>query len=187
MLYTLNSLKIGLKVLQNNEPCVIINNECIKPGKGLSFNRVRFRHMISGKILERTLKSGEFLESANIREIKLVYLYRIREYWCFMNDKNFEQFFIHSTILERAIPWLVEQLLYIVTFWNDNPILVTPPDCIQVTVIKTTPVIKNASVISGSKLATISTGAIIKVPCFIQSGEFIKVNTHSKSYISRVK
>lgn len=188
MLYNINSLKVGLKVLQNKEPCVIISNEFVKPGKGLAFNRIRLKNIISGKILEKTLKSGEFLESADITEVLLIYLYFFEEFWYFMNEKNFEQIHIHSKILKNSVKWMVEQLRYVVTFWNKHPILVTPPDCIQLKIIKTSlSITKNSSSSSGMKEAVVSTGAIIKVPIFIQPGEVIKVNTKSGTYISRVK
>lgn len=188
MLYDINSLKVGLKVIQNQEPCIIISNECIKPGKGLAFNRVRIKQIVSGKILERTLKSGEFLESANIFEAKLIYLYRNGELWYFMDEINFEQIYIPSKVLKSTVKWMIEQLVYVVTFWNNNPILVTPPECVNLKIIKTIPIIKKTSASSsGSKLATVSTGAVIKVPFFIQIGELIKINTRSNTYIARSK
>lgn len=187
IVYNINALKIGVKVIQNKEPCIVMSNEYIKPGKGLSFNRIRFKNIVSGKIIERTLKSGESLESANIIEIKLIYLYRNKDFWYFMNEKNFEQIPIHSKILGNSIKWMIEQLTYIITFWNNQPILVTPPDCIHVKIINTNPIIKKALASSGNKLATAVTGAIIKVPVFIQIGDFVKINTHSGTYISRVK
>lgn len=188
MLYRINELKVGLKVIQNKEPCIIINNKSVKPGKGLSFNRVRFKKIVSGKIIERTLKSGEYLESADIVEIKLVYLYYKSKFWCFMNEENFEQIFIHADVMGDAVRWMTEQLVYTVTFWNKKPILVTPPDCMTLKIIDTVSGTKNSSVASsGNKLATLSTGIVIKVPVFIKIGEFIKVNTQLGVYVSRVK
>lgn len=187
MFYHLNVLKNGYKVLINKEPCVVIENECIKPGKGQAFSRVRFKNIKTGRILEKTLKSGESVESAYIREIKLIYLYRDGELFIFMNKQNFDQVDIHYQIIGNAVKWLQEQCSYLVTFWNNNPILITPPDYMQLKIIKTISVVKNVSVSSGTKLATVSTGAVIKVPCFIQIGDLIKINTHLSTYISRVK
>lgn len=187
ILYNISSFKIGLKVLQNGVPCEIIGNEYFKPGKGLAFNRVRFREIVSGKILDRTLKSGEYLESADVMEIKFIYLYRNGEFWYFMNKKNFEQIYINSKILGKTIKWMIEQLIYIITFWNDIPILVTPPDFVHLRVTNTISIIKSASISSHNKLATVSTGALVKVPYFIQVGELIKINTNLGIYMSRVK
>ncbi|CAD83596.1 elongation factor P (EF-P) [Candidatus Blochmanniella floridana] len=187
MLYNINELKVGLKVIQNKEPYVIIKNECIKPGKGQSFNRVRFKQIKSGKILEKTLKPGDLVESANIVETELIYVYRDRDLWFFMNRDSFDQISVHFDILGKSVKWMVEQLVYVVVFWDNNPILVIPPEFIKLKIIKTNLITKNISTASGNKLAVVSTGAVVKVPFFIQSGELIKVNTHSGSYISRIK
>lgn len=186
MFYHPNVLKNGCKVIINKEPCVIIENECIKPGKGQAFSRIRFKSIKTGKILEKTLKSGEFLESAHIREIRLIYLYRDDELFIFMNKQNFDQVDVHCQIIGNTIKWLQEQFSYLVTFWNDDPILVTPPDYMQLKIVKTISVMRNTVVSSGTKLATVSTGAVIKVPIFIQIGDLIKINTHLSTYISRV-
>lgn len=187
MLYHPNELKSGYKVIINGIPCIIIENECVKPGKGQSFSRIRFKQIMSGKILEKTLKSGEFIHAASVQEVKLVYLYRDGELSVFMSQKSFDQIYIHYEILGNAIKWLKEQYNYLVTFWNDNPILVTPPLHMQLRVIKTASFMKNTSSSSGFKLATVSTGAAIKVPFFIQVGELIKINTQLHTYISRVR
>lgn len=187
MLYNINELRIGLKVIQSKEPCVIIGNEPVKPGKGQSFNRIRFKQIISGKILERTLKSGDFLESADVTDMKLLYMYRSGVLFYFMDGKSFEQISIDINIIGESIKWIVEQFSYTVTFWNNKPILVTPPSYVQLKVIKTMTISKNFIASTGNKLATVSTGAIIKVPFFIKKGELIKVNTHLGTYISRIK
>lgn len=189
ILYNIHELKIGLKVIQDKEPCVILENEGIKPGKGLSFNRIRLKKIISGKILEKTLKSGECLESADVLEMKFIYVYRDGDMWFFMNEKNFDQISISSSVLGESVPWIKDQLSYIITFWNNEPILVTPPDIMELKVVKTDPVIKGSSLSAshGNKLATLSNGIIIKVPYFIQIGESIKVKTRSKVYVSRKK
>ncbi|ADV33482.1 elongation factor P [Candidatus Blochmanniella vafra str. BVAF] len=188
--YGINELRVGLKVIQNQEPCVIISNEGVKPGKGLSFNRIRLKNIISGKILDRTLKSGDFLELADVVETQLIYLYRDYNLWYFMHDKNFDQVSIHKNIIGKSDKWMKEQWIYFVTFWNSMPILVTPPEIMHFKVVKTDLSIKSSSstsTSSGNKLAILSTGAILKVPFFIKSGELIKVNTNTGTYISRMK
>lgn len=188
-MYNINELCIGIKIIHGGEPCIIIDNECVKPGKGQSFNRVKLKKIVSGKVLEKTFKSGDYLESADILEINLFYLYCDREFYYFMDEKNFEQISISSQIIGSNVIWMIEKLHYLVTLWNEIPILVTPPDFLKLKVIKTEPVIKGSSnvVSSGTKIATVSTGAIVKVPVFIQLGELIKINTRTGSYISRAK
>lgn len=188
-MYNINKLCVGLKIIYNGGPCIIIENECVKPGKGQSFNRVRFRQVVSGKILEKTFKSGDYIESANVVEVNLIYIYCDREFWYFMDERNCEHLTLSLTVIRDNVKWMVEQLRYIVTFWNNIPILITPPNFVEVMIIKTSPVIKNVgSIVSSStKLATVSTGAIIKVPVFIQLGERIKIDTRTGTYVSRIK
>lgn len=187
VLYNINEFKTGLKIIQNDEPCVIINTESIKPGKGQSFSRVRFKQIISGKILEKTFKSGDLLRSADLYDVSVIYVYHDDEFWYFMDEKNFEEIVITSKIIGDNFKWISVQLHYVVTLWNNVPILITPPNCIELKVIKTTSIKKNNSRSSETKLATLNTGAVIKVPFFIQSGELIKINTRSGIYISRAK
>lgn len=187
--YHINELFIGLKVIYNGDPCIIIANECVKPGKGQSFNRVRFRQIISGKILEKTFKSGDYLESADIVEINVIYLYYDREFWYFMDQRSFEQIMLSRAVIGSCGQWMVQQLYYMVTLWKNIPILVTPPNFVVLQVIDTIPVMKGNSntISSGMKLATVSTKVIIKVPFFIQLGEYIKIDTRTGIYVSRVK
>lgn len=189
VMYRINELYVGLKIIYHGSPYIIIENECVKPGKGQSFNRVRLKQLVSGKILEKTFKSGDYLELADILEIDLVYMYYDREFWYFMDEKNFEQITLSIEVMKDNAKWMVEQLRYTVIFWNDIPILIIPPNFIELMIVKTSPVIKNNGNIasSGIKLATVSTGAVIKVPIFIQLGERIKINTRTSLYISRVK
>lgn len=190
VMYNINELFVGLKIIYNGDPYIIIDNEGVKPGKGQSFNRVRCKQLVSGKILEKTFKSGDYLESADIIEIDLIYIYYDGKFWYFMDEKNFEHFMVSSTVIGDSIKWMVSQLRYMVTFWNRIPILVTPPSVVELKIINTTPVIKRNSgsiASSGTKLATVSTGAVVKVPIFIQSGEYVKINTRTGEYISRVK
>lgn len=189
VMYNINDLYVGFKIIYNNSPCVIIENEYVKPGKGQSFVRVRFRQIVSGKILEKTFKSGDYLESADVLEIDLLYIYRDKELWYFMHEKSFEQITLSSKVMGNNVKWMIEQLHYTITFWNNIPIFIISPNFIESKIVKTTPVITSSGSIvsSGTKLATVSTGAIIKVPVFIQVGEFIKINTRTGVYVSRVK
>lgn len=187
VLYSINEFKTGLKIIQNGEPCVIISHESIKPGKGQAFNRVRLRQIISGKILEKTFKSGDFLESADLYDIRVVYVYNNNEFWYFMDERNFEEIAVTAKIMGTNIKWITNQLHYVVTLWNKIPILITSPDCVELKIIEITPIKKNSTSSSGVKLATVSTGAVVKVPFFIQLGDLIKINTRLGTYISRVK
>lgn len=185
--YSTNELRSGLKIMLDGEPCIIIENEFVKPGKGQAFSRVRLRKLISGKVLEKIFKSGDSIKVANIIEISLTYLYNDSKYWHFMNKKNFEQISADVKTVGETAKWLVEQAECILTLWNSQPIAVIPPNFVELEVIETSPGLKGDTIGTGGKPATLTTGAIVKVPLFIQIGEVIKVDTRFAEYISRVK
>ncbi|WP_440905799.1 elongation factor P [Catenovulum sp. SX2] len=182
-----NEFRGGLKIMLDGEPCAIIENEFVKPGKGQAFNRVKIRKLISGKVLEKTFKSGESVEKAEIMDSELAYLYNDGEFWHFMNNETFEQIAADAKAIGDNQKWLVEQDTCIITLWDGNPIAVTPPNFVELEVTETDPGLKGDTAGTGGKPATLSTGAVVRVPLFIQIGEIIKVDTRSGEYVSRVK
>ncbi|MCE2570607.1 elongation factor P [Motilimonas eburnea] len=185
--YSTSDFRSGLKIMLDNEPCAIIENEFVKPGKGQAFNRVRIRRLLSGKVLEKTFKSGESVEAADVMDYDLAYLYNDGEFWHFMNNDTFEQVAADEKAVGDQAKWLVEQDVCTITTWNDNPIAVTPPNFVELEVIETDPGLKGDTAGTGGKPATLSTGAVVRVPLFIQIGEVIKVDTRSAEYVGRVK
>ncbi|MDU5822209.1 MAG: elongation factor P [Haemophilus parainfluenzae] len=151
--YTTSDFKPGLKFMQDGEPCVIVENEFVKPGKGQAFTRTRIRKLISGKVLDVNFKSGTSVEAADVMDLNLT----------------------------------LDQADCIVTLWNGAPITVTPPNFVELEIIDTDPGLKGDTAGTGGKPATLSTGAVVKVPLFVQIGEVIKVDTRSGEYVSRVK
>ncbi|WP_017443694.1 elongation factor P [Gayadomonas joobiniege] len=182
-----NEFRGGLKIMLDGEPCAIIENEFVKPGKGQAFNRVKIRKLISGKVLEKTFKSGESVEKAEIMDHELAYLYNDGEFWHFMNNETFEQIAADAKAVGDNEKWLVEQDTCIITLWDGNPIAVTPPNFVELEVTETDPGLKGDTAGTGGKPATLSTGAVVRVPLFVQIGEVIKVDTRSGEYVSRVK
>lgn len=185
--YSTNEFRAGMKIMQDNEPCVIVENEFVKPGKGQAFNRVKVRKLISNRVLEKTFKSGESVEAADVMDVNLTYLYNDGEFWHFMNNETFEQLAADEKVVGENVKWLVEQAECIVTLWNGQPIAVTPPNFVELEIIETDPGLKGDTAGTGGKPATLSTGAVVKVPLFVQIGEVIKVDTRSGEYVSRVK
>lgn len=186
--YSTNEFKSGLKVMIDSEPCSIIENEFVKPGKGQAFNRVRLRNLLSGRVWERTFKSGESVEAADVMELDMEYLYTDGEYWHFMKtDGSFEQLGADKSAVEGSLNWLKEQEKYTVTLWNDSPISVDPPNFIELEVVETDPGLKGDTAQGGSKPATLSTGAVVKVPLFINEGEVLRIDTRNGEYQGRVK
>ncbi len=185
--YSTNEFKGGLKVLVDGDPCSIIENEFVKPGKGQAFNRVKLRNLKTGRVVERTFKSGESLEAADVVETELQYLYNDGSHWHFMDQKTFEQYSADENALGESAKWLKDQDLCTVTLWNGTPLLVDPPNFVVLTISETDPGVKGDTSGGGGKPATLETGAVVRVPLFVQEGEAIKVDTRTGAYVSRAK
>lgn len=185
--YSTNEFKSGLKVMLDNDPCSIIENEFIKPGKGQAFNRVKFRNLKTGRVIEKTFKSGESIPSADVIELDMQYLYTDGEFWHFMTPESFEQYAAGATAVADAKDWLKEQDMCIVTLWDGNPLSISVPNFVNLLVTQTDPGLKGDTASGGSKPATLETGAVVKVPLFINENELIKVDTRTGEYVSRVK
>ena len=170
----------------DNEPCIMIDIEFVKPGKGQAFSRVKLRSIRSQRVWERTFKSGESLESADIVDRDMEYLYSDDEFWYFMaTDGSFEQLGASREALGDTIKWLKEQVEYVVTLFNDAVVSVTAPNFVELDVAETDPGLKGDTAQGGTKPATLSTGAVVRVPLFIVEGEKLRIDTRSGEYVSR--
>jgi len=183
--YSANQFKNGLKVMLDGDPCSMLDVEFVKPGKGQAFTRVKMRNLITGRVWERTFKSNESIEGADVMDTDLEFLYSDGEMWHFMDTSTFEQVAADQNAIGDAAKWLKEQDKIMVTLWNGNPIAVTPPNFVELEVIETDPGVKGDTAQGGSKPATLSTGAIVRVPLFIEIGEKLRIDTRSGEYVSR--
>ena len=184
--YTTNEFRAGLKVLLEGDPCAILENEFVKPGKGQAFNRVKFRNLKTGRVWERTFKSGESIAAADVVEQAMQYLYTDGEFHHFMKtDGSYEQVAASASVIGDAAQWITEQDLCQVTLWNDDPIAVAVPNFVTLEVTETDPGLKGDTAQGGSKPATLSTGAVIRVPLFINQGDKLKIDTRKGEYVSR--
>lgn len=183
-----NDFRSGLKVMLDGEPCSILENELVKPGKGQAFSRVRLRNLKSGRVWERTFKSGESLEAADVMELDMEYLYSDGEFFHFMKtDDSYEQVGAAASAVGDAKQWLKEQEVYQVTLWNEDPISISPPNFIELEVTETDPGLKGDTAQGGNKPAILSTGAVVKVPLFVEIGDVLRVDTRTSEYQNRVK
>jgi elongation factor P len=183
--FSTNEFKAGLKVMIDDEPCNILENEYVKPGKGQAFNRVKIRKLISGKVLEKTFKSGDSVPGADVLDTELSYLYNDGEFYHFMNNETFEQVAADAKAVGDNAKWLVENTDCTITLFNGSPIVVTPPNFVELEITETDPGLKGDTAGTGGKPATLATGAVVRVPLFVQTGEIIKVDTRSGEYVSR--
>ena len=148
--------------------------------------RVKFRNLITDKVIDRTYKSGESVEEADILTVEMSYLYTDGEFWHFMNPSTYEQIEIPSKIIGNSKKWLVGQECCEVVIWDNEPISIEPPPFVELVIAKSDPGIKGDTVSGTSKPAELETGITIQVPLFVEEGEKIKVDTRSGEYSGRV-
>jgi elongation factor P len=175
--YNTSEFKSGLKILIDGDPFVIVENEMVKPGKGQAFNRVRVRN----------LKTGRTVEAADVMDVDMQYLYQDGDFFHFMVPDNFEQHTASKEAVGDGAQWLKDGVTCIVTLWNGVPLVVTPPPHIEATIVETDPGVRGDTATGGQKPAKLETGAVVRVPLFINQGEVIKVDTRTGEYISRAK
>jgi elongation factor P len=182
-----NEIKVGMKVEVDKEPYLIINNEFVKPGKGQAFNRIKLKNMKSGRVVERTYKSGEKIDLADIEEAEMRFVYKESDGAVFMDEKTFDQITIHNDLIGNNAQWLMEETLFHVVFYKGEPIEIIPPTFMEMIITETPPGVRGDTA-SGRVLkpATTETGAKIQVPIFVEEGEKVKVDTRTCEYVSRV-
>lgn len=185
--YSTNEFKSGIKIMLDGDPYSIVENEFVKPGKGQAFNRVKLRNLKNGRMTEKTFKSGESVSAADIEDIEMQYLYNDGNVWHFMDPKSYEQIAVDKDRCQEVTKWLKEQDLCMITLWNGIPLSVLPPNFVCLKVVATDPGLKGDTSGGGGKPATMDTGAVVRVPLFVQIDELIKIDTRTGEYVARVK
>lgn len=185
--YSTSEFKNGLKLMLEGDPCVILENEFVRPGKGQAFSRVKFRNLKTGRVWERSLKSGEKLEGADVMDVDAEYLYSDGEFWHFMDPISFEQYQADQPAVADVKQWLKEQDKCVITLYNGAPLSVQVPNFVELEVVETDPGEKGDTAQGGSKPATFTTGAVVRVPLFVTIGEVIRIDTRTGEYVSRAK
>jgi len=185
--YNTNEFRSGLKIMIDNDPCAIIENEFVKPGKGQAFSRVKIRNLKTGRVVERTFKSGESVEAADVMDVDLQYLYNDGEMWHFMDTETFEQMAADKTAVGDTHLWLKEQDMCTLILWNGNPLSVEAPNFVNLAVTDTDPGLRGDTSGGGGKPATMESGVVVQVPLFINIGDVLKVDTRNGKYVSRAK
>ena len=185
--YGTNEFRSGLKIIINGDPHNIVENEFVKPGKGQAFNRVRVRNLKTGRVVEKTFKSGESVEVADVFETAVQYLYNDGEFWYFMHPESYEQYSISKGSIGEAVFWMQEEGVCEMTLYNGEPLSVLPPNFVEMKIVETDPGLRGDTSGSGGKPAKVDSGATVRVPLFVQEGETIKIDTRTREYVSRVK
>ena len=185
--YSTSEFRSGLKILLDGDPCVIVENEFVKPGKGQAFSRVKIRNLKTGRVVDKTFKSGESVEAADVLDVGMQYLYADGEFWHFMMPDTYVQYAADAKAVGESQKWLKEQDVCQVTLYNDVPLTVSPPNFVELKIEETDPGVRGDTAQGGTKPARLETGASVRVPLFIEEGERVKVDTRNGEYVSRVK
>ncbi len=185
--YGMNDVKNGMKILVDGYPCVIVDTDYIKPGKGQAFTRVKYRNIKTGRVVELTMKSTDTVDAADVVDTDMQYLYTDGEFWHFMQPDTFEQHTADKNAMGDAAQWLKGEESCVVTLFNGAPLAVTPPNFVELKIVETDPGVRGDTSGGGGKPAKLETGAVVRVPLFVGQDEVIKVDTRTGEYASRVK
>jgi elongation factor P len=186
-MYSTSEFRKGLKVEIDKEPYEMIECEFVKPGKGNAFTRTKLKHMVTGAVLSRTYKTGEKVERANLTESPMQVMYEQAGEFHFMNMDSYEQVAIPRDKLGDAASWLHEGLEVAVLFHDGRPISIDLPNFVELQIAECDPAVKGDTKTNATKPATLTTGARIDVPLFIEQGEWLRIDTRTGAYVERVK
>jgi len=186
-MYESSDLRKGLKISIDGDPYVIVQFDFVKPGKGQALYKCRLKNMVTGIQFDKTYRSGEKFEPANLEEIKMEYLYADGENYCFMNSENYEQEFLSADQVGDALSLLKENTVCDVLLFDGRPIGVTLPIFMELKITKADPWVKGDTASGDTKPATVETGYVLQVPPFIEEGELIRIDTRTGNYVERVK
>jgi len=184
---TAGELKKGTKLQIDKEPYVIIDFQFVKPGKGQALYRCKMKNMITGVILDRTYRSGDVFDSADLEQRRMQYLYSQENEYCFMDVGNYEQSVLTSEQVGDAKNYLIDNLEVDILLFEGRPIGITLPNFVDLKVIKADPWAKGDSVAGDSKPVTLETGYVVRVPPFIEEGIKLTIDTRTGEYVTRVK
>jgi len=187
-MYGASDLRKGLKIEIDGDPYVVVQFEFSKPGKGQALYRCKLKNMVTGTQFDRTYRSGDKFNPANLEEQEMEYLYNDGEAYCFMNSSNYEQEFLtRNQVGEEVIPLLKENTVCEVLLHDGKPIGVTLPMFVELQVTRADPWVKGDTASGDTKPATLETGLVLQVPPFIEEGELIRIDTRTGQYVERVK
>lgn len=181
-----SEFRSGMKILVDNTPFIIVANEFVKPGKGQAFNRVKLKHLMTGRTIERTFKSGDKVDEADVVESQMRMLYKEADGVVFMDDKTYDQVTVPLENIGDVDQWLKEDILYEIVFYNGQAVSVGPPTFMELLITQTDPAVRGDTA-SGRvmKPAELETGAKVQIPIFVGEGEIVKIDTRTGEYVSR--
>ncbi len=182
----INSLRKGNKIEVDGEPYLVVGVDFRKPGKGTPSTEVRMKHMLTGSVVNRTWKSGEKLQAADMEEREMQYLYPEGESLVFMDNVSYEQVSIPAEALGEMRGFLLDNTNVSVLFYKSRAVGVELPTFVEMAIVETEPGFKGDTANNVLKPAKLSTGAIVHVPIFVNEGDIVRVDTRTGEYAERV-
>jgi elongation factor P len=182
-----SDIRKGLKLLMDGHPYVVTDFQFVKPGKGQAFTRTKLKNMLTGGSIERNIRSGEKLVAADVEDRTLQYIYPEGEMYVFMNPVTGDQLSVHQDAVGDDAGFLIDGIDVTITIYNGNPVSISLPPHVVVQVVETEPGVRGDTATNVQKPAKITTGATVNVPLFVNEGEWIKVDTRTRSYLERAK
>jgi len=186
-MYSTTDFRKGLKIEMEGEPYIIVDFQHVKPGKGGAFVRTRLKSLVTGNVIDQTFRSGDRVDTPDLEEREMQFLYETGGEYHFMDIHTFEQLFLTADNLGESKDFLKENLVIKALFHNKRPIGIEVPMFVELKVIKSDPGVRGDTAAGATKPATLESGAVIQVPLFVEEGETIRVDTRTREYITRVK
>lgn len=177
----------GKTFIMNGEPCVVLDFQHVKPGKGAAFVRTSYRNILTGATREQAFNPDEKFDDAIIETKKMQYLYADGDLYYFMDGETYEQIPIGKDMVEEAIKWIRENDEVTIKFFQGSPFIVEPENFVDLVITETEPGVKGNTATNVTKAATVETGAVVQVPIFIEAGEKIQIDTRTGEYLGRAK
>jgi elongation factor P len=185
--YDTSDLKKGLKVTIDGNPYTVVEFQFVKPGKGQAFTRTKLKNLLTGSMLERTFRSGDKLQPADVEERQMQFLYKEADMFVFMDTGNYEQIQLTPELVGDSSHYMIDGLMVDVLFVSGRPVGATPPNFVELKVASTEPGFKGDTSSNTTKPATLETGLEVQVPLFINEGETLRIDTRTGAYCERVK
>jgi len=177
----------GVRLMVEGDPFYIIEFQHVKPGKGGAFVRTKLKSYLTGNVLDRTFRSGERFEEPKLDEREMQFLYATDDDYTFMDNESFEQLTFAKKTLGENADLIKENMIVKILVYEHRPIDVELPNFIELKVVDADPGVRGDTASGGTKPATVETGAIIKVPLYLEVGTVIKIDTRTRSYVERVR
>lgn len=182
-----SNLKKGSKIEIDGDPFIVTQFSFVKPGKGQALYKCRLKNMVTGAQFDKTFRSGDKFNEANLEEQQMEYLYKDTENYCFMNTSNYEQIFMTVDQVGDAKNFLKDNTICNILLFQGRPIGISLPNFVELRITQSDPWAKGDTAAGSTKPVTMETGYVLQVPPFIEEGEMIRIDTRTGEYVERVK